>query len=370
MCQCACKLLQSSSRIYHIPVHGVGWQNARAGSFVRFSHEVCARVTLSSLSPAFHFSFFILESCTRTRPYCTAKMSKPTNSKPCTWTIEKNEKKPATATAEAEEAPKDASVFHGISMKCVAAQLLRFPAHLPIVSVGSGNGVKEFCIASAGVAKDRFVCVDPEPESFDKFPGNLEECIQPSFALCKDLVAARPDLVGACILLLMWPNTTLVPLLCKSRGSAASEVRAAGDAPPDAVGYDFEAIQMLNPVGLVCLYELAGAAGSNLLHKWCRLCGDTEDDANFKRDMPHHLEVHLEHVMAASVKEAQARHRFLGRHSVRDLDSTRAIRYTKVSTFCRRDIADTSEMKQFVSTTELTRKYQTQRKQVLDCTIC
>lgn len=105
-----------------------------------------------------------------------------------------------------------------------------------IVSVGSGTGKYEKYLASVqDLATCRWNLVDPKPREFDKTPMKWS----PHCSYTKDLVTQVPDVVGNCILLLIWPGQT---------------------------GYDFEAVELLNPRGIVVLWEAQKDTKSHLLH--------------------------------------------------------------------------------------------------------
>ncbi|VBB18124.1 hypothetical protein YASMINEVIRUS_587 [Yasminevirus sp. GU-2018] len=120
---------------------------------------------------------------------------------------------------------------------------------MPVVSIGSGLAQIEFD-AQKSVKEKGFdvelICVDPDPKSFAK---NDEPTvyIEPAFPHVKDLIDSKPDIVGSCVLFLNW--------CC-----------------PNESEYDFEAIQLLKPVGVMTICERfnggAGAAGGAKFHKW------------------------------------------------------------------------------------------------------
>jgi hypothetical protein len=118
-----------------------------------------------------------------------------------------------------------------------------------IVSVGSGTGCYEFEMTE-GIAelRARLILVDPSPESFRKHPKSTRE-LKPHFATTTDLIASRPEVVGHCVLLLIWPL-------------------------PGEATYDIDAIKALQPLSVLVLYETnplqggtGGSAGSDALHQ-------------------------------------------------------------------------------------------------------
>ena len=105
---------------------------------------------------------------------------------------------------------------------------------IPLVSVGSGNGLLENEINSK--CNVNIICVDPDPSSYSKPP----IVIQPHYNYVKDLINAKPIIVNNCLLLLNWCN-------------------------PNMSEYDYEAIKLLKPVAFIAIYEehyhSYGAAG-------------------------------------------------------------------------------------------------------------
>jgi hypothetical protein len=116
---------------------------------------------------------------------------------------------------------------------------------LPIVSIGSGNGVAEHMIQNH-FKQHRIICVDPNPTSCTPFPTNGTKFIQPHYALTQDLVTAEPEIVNQCIVVFIWPNPT-------------------GD---DNVAYDIEAIALLQPKAVFVVYDYTGSSGSASLIRW------------------------------------------------------------------------------------------------------
>lgn len=99
-----------------------------------------------------------------------------------------------------------------------------------IVSVGSGTGAYEFAMTQGKPAlRKRLILVDPDPYSFQSRRTDGAE-LPPDFATVPDLVKARPEVVGNCVLLLIWPS-------------------------PNESHYDFDAIYELNPRGIFLMLE-------------------------------------------------------------------------------------------------------------------
>lgn len=72
--------------------------------------------------------------------------------------------------------------------------------------------------------------------------------MRPAFATVQDLIKEKESIVGACCVLLIWPEPS-------------------GKLGRSLV-YDVEAIQLLNPRVVVLVYETHGGAGSDSLHEW------------------------------------------------------------------------------------------------------
>lgn len=116
--------------------------------------------------------------------------------------------------------------------------------NLPIVSVGSGNGQYEWHLKNKhGLDDIQWYLVDPQPEKYRIYCP--DESIPPDYALVQDLVKAKPELVGNCVMFLCWPS-------------------------PGKSKYDIEAIKILQPRGVVLVYETIGCAGGTQLHHWLR----------------------------------------------------------------------------------------------------
>jgi len=137
------------------------------------------------------------------------------------------------------------------------AEVLRAHAHpqkpIPLVSVGSGKAYLESKLLDAVPVRLELICVDPKPDGWEEVEGKV--AVQPQYATVKELVAARPQLVSGCIVLLNWPNPN--------------------DHAGSGGGWDLEAIHLLHPWSVIMLVEFqfdrfgwAGAAGSKKLHAW------------------------------------------------------------------------------------------------------
>lgn len=138
------------------------------------------------------------------------------------------------------------SDFHAYCICAMALNKCGNPSY-PMISVGSGIGRIERAIELEH--KVGIICVDPNPESFNKRSEELKEddYHMPDYALVTDLVKAKPELIGKCSLLLIWPD------------------------PCDSV-YDMEAVVLLRPVSIVVLYEPYGASGGRLFSYWTMTC--------------------------------------------------------------------------------------------------
>lgn len=125
---------------------------------------------------------------------------------------------------------------------------------VPVVSVGSGNGLVERDLENAVVCantglRPTVYCVDPDPESYLGPPVFK----QPDAASTTALLGQHPELVGNCILFLNWPE-------------------------PNGCTWDMEAVVALQPQAIIAVIERFGnsygAAGGELLH---RFLYDSED---------------------------------------------------------------------------------------------
>ncbi len=86
------------------------------------------------------------------------------------------------------------------------------------------------------------ICVDPTQAKFDQWT-DIKRAMKPDFDNVKQLVQAKPTIIGNCHLLVEYPLT-------------------------DYVTYDFLAIYDLQPKSLVLLTTSTGHSGGLLLHMW------------------------------------------------------------------------------------------------------
>ena len=108
----------------------------------------------------------------------------------------------------------------------------------PLVSVGSGSAnIEKYLIDKCKISE--IICVDPKPKSFSRG----ETLIEPSYGYVEELIKEKPEIVGNCILILIWADY----------GYST---------------YDYEAIHLLNPVAIFTIVELTGSAGGTLFLKW------------------------------------------------------------------------------------------------------
>ena len=123
------------------------------------------------------------------------------------------------------------------------AQCLKAASYpnLPIIVVGSGNGTVEYNLRHKyGV--QNMILIDPAPESFDSYPNNNEYLV-PDYSTVEECLTKQPELKHNCIIFLPWST-------------------------PNDSTYDIDAINLLQPKGIVILFELVGAAGGIALHCW------------------------------------------------------------------------------------------------------
>ncbi len=111
------------------------------------------------------------------------------------------------------------------------------------VSVPSGNGVVEHAIQNPSRP---IICIDPDPDSFQRTEEGLTDRIEPHYSYCKDLVKAQPDIVGNCNLFLNWPE---------------------GD---EHGRYDVESIVLLRPLRILLIIESTGGGGSDLFYEFVK----------------------------------------------------------------------------------------------------
>jgi hypothetical protein len=124
-----------------------------------------------------------------------------------------------------------------------------YPRMQPI-SVGSGNGILEFCYAKKYTeSKETILCVDPAPLSFNS--DGIDIPFQaPKYGSVESLLSANPQLRRNCVLVLNWPN-------------------------PNESTYDFDAVQALEPCGFFTTLEHwgdSGGAGGSSFHRFLRDC--------------------------------------------------------------------------------------------------
>lgn len=124
-----------------------------------------------------------------------------------------------------------------------------YPGMQPI-SVGSGNGILEFCYAKKYTeSTETILCVDPAPLSFNS--DGIDTAFQaPNYDYVGSLLQAKPQLRRNCVLILNWPN-------------------------PNESTYDLDAVQALEPCGFFTTLEHwgdSGGAGGSSFHRFLRDC--------------------------------------------------------------------------------------------------
>jgi hypothetical protein len=176
----------------------------------------------------------------------------------------------------------DKQVWRGLPLKQIASQLhvvstSSVGSDTPIVSVGSGHGFFEAALtltwatpSSDRTAADeatqlkagrkRWILVDPAPQAYlkpdedaieqhlTKRADALKSFRTPDFATVDALLASRPELQGRCLLVLCWSD-------------------------PNHSRYDWCAIQALDPVACLVLYDAVGGSSGFLVHHWLRALG-------------------------------------------------------------------------------------------------
>jgi hypothetical protein len=114
---------------------------------------------------------------------------------------------------------------------------------LPIISVGSGMGVDE------ALMKRKFGCklitVEPTTNKFDAYREGVRSVEKPDFKYVSQIQGAYPELVGNCVVMLLYPL-------------------------PDWAMYDIFSIYQMKPRQVVIMYNPFGASGSFLLHNFLR----------------------------------------------------------------------------------------------------
>jgi len=119
---------------------------------------------------------------------------------------------------------------------------------LPIVSVGSGMGLDEELMIKK--YKCNIILVDPTKDNEDKYR-DVKMARRPDFKNVKELMKAKPELKGNCVVMLLYPL-------------------------PDFAMYDIFSIYDLSPKEVVIMYNPFGASGSFLLHNFLRNINATE----------------------------------------------------------------------------------------------
>ena len=109
---------------------------------------------------------------------------------------------------------------------------------LPIVSVGCGMCEREYKMSKTR----NIICVDPTHANVDPW-SEAKKKMKPDYENVKELVQAKPSIIGNCHLFIEYPMT-------------------------DYVTYDFLAIYDLQPKSLVILTTSTPASGGLLLHMW------------------------------------------------------------------------------------------------------
>jgi hypothetical protein len=120
------------------------------------------------------------------------------------------------------------------------------PIELPVVSVGSGLAQIEH-EAQKSCPTLKWICVDPNPTSYHDNELACPIFIQPSYDVVETLIKQQPKVVDNCKLFLNW-------------------------CLPNFSTYDYEAIILLKPSVVLCIYEEFegnwGAAGGMKFFKW------------------------------------------------------------------------------------------------------
>lgn len=121
---------------------------------------------------------------------------------------------------------------------------LRIASSLPIISVGSGNGVIEREIEKA--FDIQMICVDPDPLSWSiETPGYRP----PEYATIDDLILDRPELIENCNMFINW----------------AYPIYA----------YDMDALNKMLPHNVVTVIDVGihRGSGSEMFHSWMHHSG-------------------------------------------------------------------------------------------------
>ena len=127
-----------------------------------------------------------------------------------------------------------------------------------IISFGSGKCELEIHLEKSNDNNnEKIICVDPNPGSFsnDRF---FVEKRKPDYPLVQDLVESKPDIVGNCNLMLIWPS-------------------------PNEIGgsYDIKAVKDLNPKSVLIVFESTGSSGSPSLLNMIEKIDTKDSDNNF-----------------------------------------------------------------------------------------
>jgi hypothetical protein len=116
--------------------------------------------------------------------------------------------------------------------------------NLPLVSIGSGNGLFEKLILKKNEST-QIICIDPNPKSYSK----IDVQLNPDYSYDIQLTTEKPDIINNCVLLLNW--------CCPNNSS-----------------YDYDAIINIKPVAFICIYETFmgsnGAAGGERFYGYIR----------------------------------------------------------------------------------------------------
>jgi hypothetical protein len=165
---------------------------------------------------------------------------------------------------EPSKMPVKGEMYHGFPAQSMADYLHAVnSAHpgVPIVEVGSGDGRHaRYFNEYHGINFDYLV--DPAPDEYKSTSNGMSEIkllpIAPHFNNVKELIAKKNEIVGNCIVVLIW--------------SYPAEQRDNGEGR-NSDGYDYEAICDLQPLSVISLYESDGNAGSAQFHTWLDVIG-------------------------------------------------------------------------------------------------
>lgn len=129
--------------------------------------------------------------------------------------------------------PKLSKGLYNIGLEHLYDVVNSLPSHLPIVSVGQGDGYVEELLRKE--REREVIGVDPNPSEHTGWV-----VCEPGFPLVSDLLKECPDLVGNCIVFLNWPSP--------SSGEKGE--------------FDSEAVELLKPVYVLTVVDTTGGAGS------------------------------------------------------------------------------------------------------------